>query len=232
MRPLLALYLIAALAFPVVAGATSHIQPGDLYNEICTLNFVFDGEGALAGKVYIGTAAHCVERVGEPASTPGAAKFGKVVYTGDFDGDGNGVPGVQMDFALIEVFAAFHARVLPDVLGHAGMPTGYTTSETTSTGDLLYISGHGMAVGTLAPTRENRTGVLVSDTSEGFVADTLAVWGDSGGGILHFDGRAMGVVSQYAFGATPPATDEGPTVEGILAEMESLGYPLRLRTAS
>lgn len=232
MRTPIVVLLLAALAAPAALAAASDIQPGDLYNNICTLNFVFDGTGRLAGKVYIGTAAHCIDQVGESASTPGSTNFGKVVYVGDVGSEMNGVPGVQLDFALIEVHTSFVGRVKADVLGHPGMPTGFTTSSTTATGDVVYISGYGMGFDMTAQTRENRAGVLLSDTPRSFVADTLAVWGDSGGGILHSDGRALGVVSQYALGYIPPATDEGPTVEGVLNEMAALGWPLQLRVAS
>lgn len=232
MRTTILTLLSAALLAPLAVAATSDIQPGDLYNGICTLNFVFDGQGSRAGKTYIGTAAHCIDSLGESASTTGSSNFGTVVYVGDPGAEANGIPGEQLDFALIEVKTAFLGRVKPDVLGHPGMPTGFTTSTTTSAGDVLYVSGYGMGFDATAQTRENRAGVLLSDTSRHFVADTLAVWGDSGGGILHSDGRALGVVSQYALGYLPPATDEGPTVEGVLNEMRGLGFPLALRTAS
>jgi hypothetical protein len=228
------LVLLVASAAPHVAGAAfDPIQPGDLYNGVCTLNFVFDGAGALAGNVYIGTAAHCVfDGVGEDASTTGNSNFGDVVFLGDVGEDENGVPGVQSDFALIQVRAAFEERVVADVRGHPGMPTGHTLSTATAAGDRLLLSGYGMGFDLTGATRENRTGVLTGDTPREYTADTLAVNGDSGGPVLRADGKALGVISQYNFVDLPPSTDVGPTVQGILAELSALGYPVTLRTAS
>lgn len=200
---------------------------------MCTLNFVFDGVGPKAGKVYLGTAAHCIfDGIGEDASTTGNTRFGDVAYVGDVYEDENGIPGVQLDFALIEVRATHVANVKADMLGRAGFPAGVATSTTTAAGDLLYVSGHGMGYDLTAATRENRLGVLLSDDAREYSADTMAVNGDSGGPVVLADGRALGTISIYGFGDAPPSTDHGPTVQGIVAELGSLGWPVALRTAS
>lgn len=230
MRVALVLLLLVA---PFAAAAAGDIHPGDKLNGTCTLNFVFDGIGPRAGKVYIGTAAHCVLAIGDAASTPAAGTFGHVVYVGDLpEEETNGLAGSQLDFALIEVAPDFQASLRPDVRGHPGMPTGVTSAATTGSGDLLIVSGHGLGFGLSTATRENRTGVLIADDARSFLADTMAVPGDSGGPLLHADGRALGTISRLALFATPPSTDDGPTVAGILAELASVGFPVTLRTAS
>ena len=62
----------AAAAVLLGLGAASAqaqtIQPGVAIvadGSYCTLNWIYDGQGAQAGKVYGGTAAHCVSGVGQ-----------------------------------------------------------------------------------------------------------------------------------------------------------------------
>ena len=216
----------ALILEPVEGG----IQPGDGLLDgpsatftFCTLNFVFDGLGTKVGKVYIGTAGHCVSQ-GEVVHTHGFPSFGTVVYDND---------GELVDFALIEIASGFHANVLADVRGHPGLPTGTTTSATTQTGDLLLLSGYGLGWEVTPTTRERRVGALLSDNPTRYRADTLAVFGDSGGPVLHAGtGRALGVISAFSFFAIPPATDAGPTIEGLLPVLAQAGFPVALRTAA
>lgn len=239
--PVLLLLAAGLAASGAPAGAsTVLIQPGDSYNGICTLNFVFDGEGTRAGKVYVGTAAHCVRQMGEAARTTGYPEFGRVVYMGDVGASvnggaarENGIPGEQLDFALIEVHPQYHGVVVADVVGRPGMPQGgFTTPRETPTGDLILISGYGTGFATVSATRENRVGVLYTTTARQWVAEAPITPGDSGGPILHESGKALGVVSGTTFGVQmPPVKWHGPTVDGILAEMESIGWSIRLREA-
>ncbi len=115
-RVLTALALIvSAFAWVRPAGAASDpIQPGDYMESggaACTLNFVYDGTGSRKGKVYFGTAAHCVEKVGDDVLTINDETFGDVAWIGD---DWN----TARDFALIQVRTGYLSRVLPAVKGY------------------------------------------------------------------------------------------------------------------
>lgn len=208
---------------PAMASAGS-LRPGDRLDTnlgSCTLNFVYDGVGPLAGRVYMGSAGHCTS-VGELVDSNGVPNFGVTAYDND-----------DVDFAFIEVLPAFVGIVNPTVLGHPNMPTGVTSwYSDTAVGDTLLLSGHGMGMGFSAATREKRIGALVSDNAERFVANAMLVNGDSGGPILHEKtGKALGIVSAYGFGAFPPSTDVGPTVAYILEVAAADGFPVELRPA-
>lgn len=234
---------LGAATVPAGTAAVDLIQPGDLHQAAagqCTLNFVFDGQGSLAGKVYIGTAAHCITQgVGESASTTGHANFGTVAYTGDVGASvnggaarENGIPGNQLDFALIEVKPALHALVDAEVIGHPGWPVGYTKPRETASGDLIYPSGWGIVFRTTDTTREDRVGALYNQNARAWIAEVPVTPGDSGGPMLHESGKALGINSGTSTGvAVPPHFWHGPTVDAILTEMAGLGYPLALRNA-
>jgi len=220
LRPFLVCALVLALVPPVAADepdANTYLQPGTEVNTPlggCTLNFVFKD----AQNTYIGTAGHCVSGTGGRVSTPGHGQWGTVVV--DIDG--------ATDFALIRVDAAKLSAVRADVQ-HWGGPTGIITAAETATGDVLAIYGYGIGFSTTEPTRAKQ-GVLLSDSANQYVADTWAVWGDSGGPVLHKDtGKALGIISSYNF---PVSTDIGPTVPHILQQLAQRGYHVQLQTAA
>jgi len=193
------------------------IQPGGLVQSSvgsCTLNFVFrDG----AGRLYIGTAGHCTKGSGERMIAGDGNRFGTVVYSKNAGND---------DFALIQIDPDKYGSVNPAVRTWGG-PTGYTTSSETSLGDRLLLYGYGLGFSLTATTRP-RQGILVSDDANKYEADTLAVQGDSGGPFLHMaTGKALGIVSHFAVGYT----DQGPTVERVLALSAAAGFTLSLVTA-
>lgn len=231
-RPLLlcalaALLTVPALATPAVGAPFLPIQPGASHSGFCTLNFVFDGVGHLEGHVFIGTAGHCVDELGETASTDGHPEFGRVVYMWGSRSD--------LDFALIEVHSSHHEHVVPEVRGHPGMPTGHTTEDRTTTGDLVLFSGHGMGYRLTQPTREMRAGVLVNDDAREYGVEGPILWGDSGGPVLHQNGEALGIVSRLGGGSCTGCEATwlvGPTVDGLLAELAAKGWPVKLRLAS
>ncbi len=213
---------VLALALPPVGAnhGGNHIQPGDRLGGYCTLNFVFDGPG---GEVYIGTAAHCIDDIGEVVSTAGFANFGIAVYDDD----------AVLDFGLIQVKDSFKAHVLAEVIGHPGMPNGSTMSTETQRNDEVLFSGYGIGFDLTARTRQDRSGLLWSDTASTFKLNGPVVNGDSGGPILHAaTGKALGIVSEYGIFSLPPTTDSGPTLQGILAKTAADGFPITLRTAS
>jgi hypothetical protein len=216
------LIALLALALPASASAQSKLQPGASM-QICTLNFVYDGQGTRAGKVYIGTAAHCVEKLGEPVSDGEGKPFGKVAFIGDAD-DG------LADYAFIEVFDGELARVDPSVKGYPEYPTGFTTVDDTAVGDEIQISGYGIGFDLTQQTQEMRQGVLQGDDSEGYWFSGPSVNGDSGGPLVHVKtGRALGIVSRYGFETA--STDFGPTMQGVLDKAAKAGFPVTLRLA-
>ena len=224
--------LLAAVASTLVgiggqtpAGAAGEpIQPGV---EIvtagagCTLNFIYDGTGALAGKVYGGTAAHCVSAVGQPSQLGTGETFGTVALIGDED-------STVADYAFIEILHALHGRVQAAMKGHPAYPTGVTTAAETALGDLVQLSGYGLGFGLTQPTQEQRVGLVASDTAEEHTVVAPLIFGDSGGPLVHVPtGKAWGIVSRLCIGV---CEEEGPTVEGLLAKAAARGFTVRLRT--
>lgn len=222
----LAIGLVLAL---VPAGASTSddlIQPGVQVNGDCTLNFVYDGIGVNTGRVYIGTAAHCVDEVGESVSTNAHSDFGVVAYRGASHPDAT-------DFALIEIKPEFLPFVSAEVKGHPGQPSGSTSSTSTERGDVLRFSGYGMGYDLAGPTQEGRVGVLESDTAEEWQAYASVMFGDSGGPVLHSSGEAIGIVAsiRVSYGTSVPFVGaSGPSVEGVLAHAAGDGFPVALRT--
>ena len=220
--------LVAGLAasmlhVPGAQAANGFLQPGDYMvagNSACTTNFVYDGTGTKAGKVYLGTAAHCVTSVGQDVSD-GSTVWGDVAVIGNAN-------GVATDWALIEVRAAHVSRVRAAVKGWPSYPTGYTTPAETAIGDLVQISGHGLGFNFVNVTQEQRRAVLTyDDTTVHDVAGPID-FGDSGGPLVHVrTGKALGIVSQLCIGA---CTETGPTVQGIIAAATAAGFPVAIRT--
>lgn len=223
-RTLLAVLLTLALA--PAASAQSKIQPGAMLRidaGQCTLNFVYDGLGANAGKVYIGTAAHCGEKVGDEARDLDDQPFGHFAFIADA-GD------AATDYAFIQVSPDHLGRVDPAMKGHPQYPTGFTTPEETAAGDLIQMSGYGVGFGETQATQEGRQTILQSDDGDIFTLSGPSVNGDSGGPFVHVaTGKALGLVSQYGF--THLATDVGPTIQGVLAKAAAAGFPVALRAA-
>lgn len=215
--------VLACLLLPASAVAQTKIQPGASM-EICTLNFIYDGLGANAGKVYIGTAAHCVERVGDVVNDGDGEPIGKVAFLDDAD-------LAAADYAFVELLPSVLGRVDPSMKGYPEYPTGFTVPEDTAAGDLVQISGYGMVFGDLgATTQERRQGILQTDDEETYTFSGPSVNGDSGGPLVHVDsGKALGIVSRYGFETA--STDYGPTMQGLLTKAAARDFPVRLRLA-
>ncbi len=212
--------IAVAFAAPAAASAAVTLQPG-AYHETdagsCTLNFAYAG----AGKTYLGTAAHCVERVGQRVRDIEGVEFGSVAFIGDAD-------TTAWDFAFIEVDAEDLARVSPAVKGHPAFPKGSTVPADTLTGDQIQLSGYGLGYGTTKPTQEQRQALMGFDDASTYDVSGPIHWGDSGGPLVHIrTGKALGIVSRLCAGA---CSEEGPTVQGILAKAASRGFAVTLRT--
>jgi hypothetical protein len=214
--------MCVAFAFAAVPASAGAIQPGD-YHETdagaCTLSFVYDGGGG----PYMGTAAHCVESVGQDVRLMDGRVFGDVALIGNAD-------VTTQDYAFIQVRPAFVGEVSPAVKGHPTLPRGgFTTPSQTASGDRVQLSGHGLGFGATQPTREQRQAVLGFDDDELYDVTGPLIFGDSGGPLVHLPtGRALGIVSRLCVGV---CSEEGPTVQGILAKAAARGFSVTLRTA-
>jgi hypothetical protein len=212
--------LALAAALPQAARAAVTLQPG-AYHETdagsCTLNFAYSG----GGRTYLGTAAHCVASIGQRVRDIDGTEFGSVAFIGD-------ASTTEWDFAFIEVDAEDLGRVSPAVKGHPTFPRGSTTAAETLTGDSIQLSGYGLGYDTTPATQERRQAIMGFDDAELYTVTGPIHWGDSGGPLVHIrTGRALGIVSRLCAGA---CSEEGPTVQGILAKAASRGFAVTLRT--
>lgn len=209
-----------AIALPGSATAAVTLQPG-AYHETdagsCTLNFAYSG----GSKTYLGTAAHCVASIGQSVRDIDGTDFGKVAFIGDQN-------VTQWDFAFIEVDPEDLGRVSAAVKGHPTFPTGSTVAADTLTGDTIQLSGYGLGYDTTPATQERRQAIMGFDDAELYDVSGPIHWGDSGGPLVHVKtGKALGIVSRLCAGA---CSEEGPTVQGILAKAAASGFPVTLRT--
>jgi Trypsin-like peptidase domain len=211
--------LVLAVAPAAAQGAVT-LQPG-AYHETdagsCTLNFVYDGGGV----TYLGTAAHCVDSVGQRTRDIEGVEFGSVAFIGDEN-------STAWDFAFIRVDAEDLGRVSAAVKGYPAYPKGSTVPADTVFGDSIQISGYGLGYDTTKATQEGRSALFASDDASIYSVNGPIHWGDSGGPLVHkLTGKALGIVSRLCVG---PCTEEGPTVQGILAKAASRGFAVTLRT--
>jgi hypothetical protein len=212
--------LAVAAAIPSTASAAVTLQPG-AYHETdvgsCTLNFVYSG----GGKTYLGTAAHCVSAIGQQVRDIDGTVFGKVAFIGDQN-------TTAWDFAFIEVDPEDLGRVSPAVKGWPAFPKGSTSAADTLIGDSIQLSGYGLGYDTTPATQEQRRAVMGTDDASTYTVSGPIHWGDSGGPLVHIaTGKALGIVSRLCAGA---CSEEGPTVQGILAKAASRGFAVSLRT--
>lgn len=212
---------VAAICVPAAAHAAATIQPGAYHQTSvgsCTLNFIYAG----GGKTYAGTAAHCVSKLGEPVKDIDGVTFGTVAYIGDSS-------TATRDYAFIEINAGSLSRVSAAVKGWPQYPKGYTVPSDPAQGDQIQLSGYGLGFGTTRSTQENRKAVFDWNDSATYDVAGPIDWGDSGGPLVHIKtGKALGIVSRLCVGVL--CTEEGPTVQGILADASAHGFPVTLRT--
>jgi hypothetical protein len=165
-----------------------------VYPAGCTANFVYyDGSGATApavadGRLYLGTAGHCVEKTGEPVygavGTPGVGatiqRIGTVSRFIEKYDDG----GVVQDFAAIQIDNGLN--VYPD--SPVGGPQGIY--DGCDPGQPLKYWGHGYEVAVAQGKPGGGVAAHWYETGYGYFGTALG--GDSGSGVLHLDGRAVG----------------------------------------
>ncbi|MDQ3849606.1 MAG: S1 family peptidase [Actinomycetota bacterium] len=211
---------LAAVAAPGTALAAGTLQPGAFVKTDtgeCTLNFAYT-DGATT---YLGTAAHCVSGAGEVARDSDGQPFGEVALRGN--------PNLLAeDYAFIRVRASELSRVSARVKGSPQFPTGVTRPEDTRLGDTIQLSGFGLPFRLLGLTQERRIALMVRDDDATYQVIGPLLQGDSGGPLVHArTGRALGIVSRLCVGV---CTEEGPTVQGVLARAAARGLVLRLLT--
>ncbi len=230
-RALLALALVAAAVAPgttPASAANGFLQPGDYMVGVgsspCTTNFVYDGTGSLANKVYIGTAAHCVLSVGQDVKDINGTTWGDVAHIGNEN-------AAAPDYAFIEVRAAHVSRVRAAVKGYPQYPTGHTTWPETQIGDLVQPSGYGQGFEFSNVTQEKRIAVLTGDNAATHSVVGPIIFGDSGGPLVHIrTGKALGIVSRACLGQI--CSEIGPTVEGLLKLAADRGFTVKIRTVT
>lgn len=207
-----------------VQAAADPIQPGDEISTSvgsCTLNFIYDGSGAQAGKVFGGTAAHCVSAVGQQVRLGSGEVFGTVAHIGNADVS-------KDDYAFIEILPSQVPRVSAALKGSPSFPKGVATPAETAVGDQVQLSGYGVGFGLTQPTQERRLGVVTYDDADTHEVIAPLIFGDSGGPLVHVKtGKAYGIVSRLCVGV---CEEEGPTVEGLLAKAAANGFTVTLRT--
>lgn len=146
----------------------------------CTANFVF-GSGS---QKYIGTAAHCVDGVGQEVvmqvDTTTLAVIGTVARK-----TGREEPGE--DFALISIDPAVAAKwgVVP------AMPTGGPQGIYTGC-DPQVVKHWGHGYGVVVAQGKQEGGLATNWNDDGFGWTGFGIFGDSGSGVLLADNRAAG----------------------------------------
>lgn len=214
-----------ALAAPVIQPGVS-ITMGGSY---CTLNWIYDGTGYQAGTVYGGTAAHCVDSVGQTVELSTGSlgdpvlELGKVAYIDD-----------NLDYAFIEIAAANLSYVNPALKGHPQIPTGVSTTDTAQLGDVIQFSGNGVGFHVTPTTQEQRKGVLVSNDGTQHYVDGAVTPGDSGGPVADVtDGnKALGIVNTVGVGVAglPYVGEGGVSLQGMFTDAAAAGFTVQLRT--
>lgn len=202
-----------SLSAPLRPGAEAQTAEG-----FCTYNFLFyDSSNA-----YVGTAAHCTDKLNEVAKLGNGQRVGVVVY----DSDRASGADRDVDFALIRLDAAMVSQANPKMLGNVNGPTGNVSHRDLRIGEPVAFFGYGLLLGELAATRPREGAVVTFDTRL-YQADMPAVNGDSGAPMLEKEtGRALGIVSHYG----TYTTDEGPLMSFVLDELKKAGFNVQLAT--
>lgn len=171
----------------------------------CTANFVYSN----GSQYYIGTAGHCVDRVGQSVymqvSTPGVgASIANVGTVSKFT-DG----GVGNDYAVIAVRSGL--AVDP------AFPTGGPNGVYTGCGpEVVRHYGHGYAVAVSQGKQEG--GLATNWFDDGFGWTGFGLPGDSGSGVLTATGQGAGDFTHLIVDTRYPGSDlAGTRLTKILA---------------
>lgn len=188
-------YPTSGLAFTGIRPGAWMISPAG-----CTMNFVFGSSGDYS----IGTAGHCVERVGEEVTLIAAPEVLMVIGTVKKIVNN----GIGDDFALVEIYEGMQQYVTPS-MAYFGGPTAAGDPQF---GNLVEHAGHGLVIGTGGTPR---AGVVVyrgegdEAGSDAFAWDGAATPGDSGSPVRLATGEAAGDLTHLVVG--------GQYVPGVIA---------------
>ena len=232
--------VVSALVMAAPASAQEPpIQPGSSIESdgsYCTLAWILDGPGGTYGA----TAAHCVGGTGAVVNLATGAlmstveRIGTVAFTGNADQPGR-------DYAFIRIDAEDLGQVDPALAGWPAIPTGMSTSETASAGDIIQFSGHGVGFSLTQPTQQQRKGVLnlYDDGNGEHLVLGPVISGDSGGPVADVtDGnKALGIVNTVGVAvnsdalAVAHAGEGGVNLEHAIEDAVANGFErLTLRT--
>lgn len=231
-RAIAAAVAVLGLTAAAPASAQTVVQPGASIaadgSGYCTANWIYRDS---AGTQYVGTAAHCVESVGQTvrlAQTSLGARgpaIGPVAFLGNADQPGRDYAFIRIDNVALTVD--------PDLKGHPGIPTGVSGG---AKGDLMQFSGHGVGFHATQPTREERVGVLNhTDGVEHQILGGVAP-GDSGGPVANLTqgGTAFGIVNTVGVGVNSRALTVATVGEGgadlpfVLSDAAARGFAVDL----
>lgn len=204
----------------------------------CTMNFVFQKSGVYA----IGTAGHCVEKVGEPVTlltiapgTPPTVDNLVVVEIGNVISRTEN--GIGADFALVSIKPELQSWVFATEAGVGG-PCGTYTADGTApdvngwnplvkgenpieAGETIYHYGHGLGIGT---TGTPRTGVATAWTTDAYYWAGAVIFGDSGSAARIQDFRAAGDVTHLVINLKYVGYNAGTRITKMLSLAK--GYTL------
>lgn len=193
-------------AIPASALAIQGIRPGSwmVSPSWCTMNFVFRGHGRL----FIGTAGHCVDRVGQAVTLFMApdrlVRAGRVVQRKS--------RGPDQDFALVRIRPGLRSRVSPK-MAIVGGPTGVFRG---SGRRVLFHVGHGVGIGTGGTPR---TGVSLRWRRDHYVWAGAGTPGDSGSPVRLSGGKAAGNLTHIVTGGRDVAPRLAGTRIGEILRM-------------
>jgi hypothetical protein len=157
----------------------------------CTMNFIFQSGGEYA----IGTAGHCVEKVGEEVvlltiapggENPVLVEVGESIKVHD--------NGIGDDFALVSIRPELQSQVSPTT-ALIGGPCGEYAGSGPET--VAHV-GHGLVIGTGGTPR---AGLALRWGDDYFARDGAGIFGDSGSPVRVTDLKAAGDLTHLLVGA-------------------------------
>lgn len=178
----------------------------------CTFAFVVEDED---GKLYITTAGHCVNRVGEAVTIREEGEIGTVVAFRD--------AGAEHDYALIVIHEEKYDRVDPTMIGWGG-PTGLYTGGPGGLQGVQTLKHYGWGTATwMDHTSRCRlaAGSAGSWGSNTFSMFGTVLFGDSGSGTITADGQALGI-NTHLQPAVVNGVSTGPRFDHALDELSGL----------